>query len=253
MQLATAIVVARANSQRLPNKALLPFAGTTLIGHKVRTLLRCKLVGRVVVGSDSRAILDEAARHGAATVERDAYHCDESKCSANEMIRDMVERVPGGDGETYLWAHPTNPLVTAGTYDRAICVFEMGWRYGKCDSLASLRAERRHAWYRDVPLNHSPRFLPHKPASELSPVLYQDGAIFIQTRKRFLETSYFYGLNPDRFVIPWQEGWDVDTAEELTVARALWEARHPCESQSLVVGDRYVATAGAMPSTWLLA
>ena len=91
MNLATAIVVARANSQRLPNKALLPFAGTTLIGHKVSTLLRCKLVGRVVVGSDSQAILDEAARHGATTVRRDDYHCDESRCSANEMIRDMVE------------------------------------------------------------------------------------------------------------------------------------------------------------------
>ncbi len=246
MNLATAIVVARQNSQRLPGKALLSFAGTTLIGHKVRTLLRCKLVGRVVVGSDSQAILDEAARHGAATVRRDDYHCDESRCSANEMIRDMVERVPGADDETYLWAHPTNPLVRSETYDLLIRHYHDALKAG-FDSVASVRDEQRHAWYRGVPLNHSPRFLPHKPASRLKPVQHQDGAAFIQSRAGFLAFQNFYGFNVKLAGIPWHEGWDIDTPEDMIVARALWEAQ--CESQSSVAAPPFVATPDVMAST----
>jgi CMP-N,N'-diacetyllegionaminic acid synthase len=224
MNLATAIVVARAGSVRLPNKAMLPFAGTTLIGHKVRTLLRCKRVGRIVVGSDSDAILAEAERHGATPVKRDAFHCDETRCSANEMISHMVGLVPGDDDETFMWAHPTNPLVRSETYDGAIEAFEDAREYA--DSLMSVREEKRHAWSKDGPLNHCPWIGRHQTASDLSPIAFQDGAIFIQTRSAFLTTAYFYGREPLFFPLRYEEGWDIDTETDYRVARAL------CESQS---------------------
>lgn len=234
MNLATAIVVARRNSVRLPGKALLPFAGTTLIGHKVRRLLQCNLVGRVVVGSDSQEILDEAARHGATTVRRDDYHCDESRCSANEMIRDMVERVPGGDDDTFLWAHPTNPLVRPETYNRAIERYAT--RPDGFDSLCSVTVEIRHAWYGLDPLNHNPWRGPHRPASELRPVRFQDGAIFIQNRRRFLETSYFYGIAPLLHAIDRTESRDIDTPEDYRTALTL------CELQSFPADHHFTAT-----------
>jgi CMP-N-acetylneuraminic acid synthetase len=246
MNLATAIVVARANSVRLPNKALLPFAGTTLIGHKVRTLLRCKQVGRIVVGSDSDAILAEAARHGAMPVKRDDFHCDETRCSANEMIHDMVSRVPGADDETILWAHPTNPLVKPETYDRAIREFDLRGT-GPYDSVVSIREEHRHAWFDGQPLNHDPWRGPHVAGAGLRPVGFQDGAIFIQTREMFLHTSAFYGACPKPLPIPWNEGWDVDTSEQLVIARALWDAR--CALPFSPVAPASAGTTPAPPST----
>jgi CMP-N-acetylneuraminic acid synthetase len=216
---ATAIVVARGGSRRLPNKALLPFAGTTLIGHKVRTLLNSKRIGRVVVGSDSDAILDAARQWGARTVRRDDYHCDESRCSANEMIRDMVAKVSGADDEVFVWAHPTNPLVRAETYDAAVDRFRDGRDF---DSLMSVRVERRHAWYADAPLNFTPHAVPHQTAAQLAPVMFQDGAIFVQTRARWLETAYFFGERPLHFPVPWDEGWDVDVRRDYEVAVAYW-------------------------------
>ena len=65
----TAIVAARGGSVRLPGKALLPFAGTTLIGHKIRTLKACAIVDRVVVNSDSPEIIAEAVRYGAEPID----------------------------------------------------------------------------------------------------------------------------------------------------------------------------------------
>lgn len=228
MSQATAIVVARANSVRLPGKALLAFAGTTLIGHKVRTLLQTKSIGRVVVGSDSDDILDEARSHGAEIVKRDDYHCDERRCSANEMIHDMVSRVPGEGYEWFIWAHPTNPLVKAETYDRAIAEFHRA-RFGPCenDSLVSVRRESRHAWFQGKPLNHPGSAGKHQVASRLEPVYFQDGAIFIQSRENWLKNAAFYGRNPARFEIEGLEGWDVDTAADFAIALALYASVSP--------------------------
>jgi CMP-N-acetylneuraminic acid synthetase len=220
MKLATAIVVARGGSTRLPNKAMLPFGSSTLIGHKVRTLKQCLRIGRVVVGSDSDAILAEAAAHGAETVKRSDYHCDERVCSANEMILNMVSLVDGGDDDVFVWAHPTNPLIRPETYDAAVDRFAAGLEF-RFDSLMSVREERRHAWFRDNPLNFTPHAVPHQTAAQLEPVLFQDGAIFIQTRARWLETAYFYGERPLHFPVPFDEGWDVDTRGDYEVAVSL--------------------------------
>ncbi len=214
---AIAIVVARGGSTRLPNKALLPFGGTSLIGHKVRTLLACRRIGRVVVGSDSDAILDEAARHGAEAVRNLDYHDD-----TRRMIADTVERVPGlVPDDVVVWAHPTNPLVVSETYADAIDAYDRAVASGAADSLASVFMVRRHAWMDGQPLNHSPWGERHALAANLTPVLFQDGAIFIQTAGRFVRTRYFYGENPLLYVVPDSEACDVDTAADMRRARAL--------------------------------
>lgn len=229
MTLATAIVVARGGSTRLPNKALLPFAGSSMIGHKVRTLKQCLRIGRVVVGSDSDAILAEAKANGAETVKRGDYHCDERVCSANEMILNMVSLVGGGPDDVFVWAHPTNPLIRPETYDAAVDRFAAGMEFN-FDSLMSVREEKRHAWFDGKPLNFTPHEIPHRPASQLEPVLFQDGAIFIQTRQRWLDTAYFYGERPLHFQVPWDEGWDVDTERDMAVATALLPRCKDCDA-----------------------
>lgn len=220
----TAVIVARGGSVRLPGKALLPFAGSTLIGHKVRTLAACKAVDRVVVGSDSRSILDEAEANGAEAVPRDGHHCDERACSANEMIADMVRRIGGRHSDVIVWAHPTNPLITAETYARAVDAYDAGLTDGH-DSLASVYRIQCHAWYVGSPLNFNPRDERHRPAAELRPVLFQDGAIFVQTCRRFAETRYFYGSRPVLFETPPDELSDIDTRDDYEDACRRFSAR----------------------------
>lgn len=232
----TAIVVARGGSVRLPNKALLPFSGSTLIGHKVKTLKNCRRIGRVVVGSDSPDILLEASAHGAEIIQRKDYFCDETRCTANEMIVDMAEQVMD---DVIVWAHPTNPLVKSETYDDAIDAYERALTRG-FDSLASVRQEHRHAWWLGNPLNHDPYCGTHLPAAKLDPVSYQDGAIFIQTRSQMFMNRSFYGKNPFLFPVAWDEGWDIDTARDLEVARALDQSSR---NAPVVTADSNLATA----------
>lgn len=213
----TAIVVARGGSVRLPGKALLPFADSTLIGHKVDTLRRCRNVHRVVVGSDDDAILAEAIEHGSDVVRRDAYHCDERRCTANEMLHNMATRIGGNDADLIVWAHPTNPLVRPETYDDAINVYRDCLGYGY-DSLCSVLPVRRHAWVNGSAFNFNPNADRHPLAKELKPVLFQNGAIFIQTRGDMLANSYFYGAKPYLYEMNEIESTDIDDRTDYETA-----------------------------------
>jgi molybdenum cofactor cytidylyltransferase len=73
-----AIVPAAGESRRMgTQKLLLPFAGTTVIGHVVRTLLAAPVRGAVVVVSPANTgVADEARRAGADTVTNAAPHAD---------------------------------------------------------------------------------------------------------------------------------------------------------------------------------
>lgn len=218
-----AVVVARGGSRRLPGKALLPFAGLTLVGHKVRTLRACRLIDRVIVGSDSDAILSAACDAGAEVIRRDDFHCDEARCPANEMIADMAGKV---EAETIVWAHPTNPMVRSESYDRALVEYLLGQRLGTHDSLASVTVVQRHAWKNEQPDNFAPWSGSHQFASELTPYQFQDGAIFIQPREQMVQNKYFYGKTPLLFSLPAIEGWDIDTREDYDAAVALWDAQN---------------------------
>lgn len=213
----TAIIPAKGESRRLPNKNLLPFAGTTLVGHKVQQLRQCSSIDAVVVGSDDDAILAEAERHGASVRRRDAYHCDESRCSANEMIRNLAAMV---ETDVVVWAHCTNPLCGAEIYDNAVNGFLERSGYG--DSLCSVTRVQRHAWRQRHPLNFNPWGERHPVASELEPIHFQDGAIFIQPHRQMLENGYFYGKRPILFELEQPLGWDIDTERDLEIARLLW-------------------------------
>lgn len=213
-----AVVVARGGSRRLPGKALRPFGGSTLIGHKIDTLRACSAISSVIVGSDSEAILDEGKRHGAIPLRRDACFCDEKSRTANDMIADMVSRVAA---EVIVWAHPTNPLVRTETYSSAVAAYQN--RLGRFDSLVSVTAVQRHAWWRFQPLNHDPFCATHAVGAALEPVLFQDGAIFIQSREQLLKAPRFCGDKPYLFTMDPLESTDIDTEADYVTAKALYE------------------------------
>ena len=223
MNTVAAVIVARAGSKRLPMKALLPFAdGRSLVAHAAWRLSQCAEVDRVICGSDSDAIMADAAKQGALPLRRDSFHCDEALCSANEMIRDVVARI---EADIILWAHPTNPLVSPATYDYAVRAFLDGEAQGY-DSLLSVYEVRRHAWMDSRPINYDPRAPVHASAKHCAPIHFQDGAIFIQRRRAMVRNSYFFGSKPRLLYMPPDEVADIDTRADFDAAQAAWGRAH---------------------------
>lgn len=214
----TAIVPAKGTSSRVPGKNMRDFAGRPLLQVKVEQLLACPRVDEVVVGSDDERVLELARQLGATPMLRDEYHCDETRCPANDMLYDLARRATG---DVVLWAHCTNPLVQPKTYAAAVSAYEDGLANGY-DSLMSVTKLRGHFWRGDeTPLNFTPLANPHPLASSLQPLFAQDGAIFIQSREQMVRLRYFYGARPLMFELDAYEGLDINWEADFRVAESL--------------------------------
>ncbi len=217
----TAIIVARGGSVRLPRKNLLKINEETLVSRKIRQLKEAKLVSRVVVGSDDDDILLEAELGGAEAIRRPDIFCDERVTPANGMIANMMDLVRT---DVVIWAHCTNPLLSSGTYDRALKTF-FEIRDQGFDSLLSVFEMREHLWDAGhKPFNYDPYGPMHTLSSQISPLYAQDGGIFIQPYESMKENRYFFGSIPYLFLIPKEEIMDVNTPHEFAVAKAFIES-----------------------------
>lgn len=217
----TAVVVARKGSVRIKSKSMLELGGQSLIERKILQLRATKQIHRVVFGSDCEQMRSIARGAGAEVVERGAYFCDESRASANEMIGEMMSLI---HTDVVVWAHCTNPLISAPTYDTAISAFLSN--IPRYDSLCSVVELREHLWRGDkhTPLNYNPYALRHTPAKALPPLYMQDGGIFIQPYAQMKANSYFFGKKPYLFEIPKEEFLDINEMRDYLLARAIVES-----------------------------
>lgn len=218
----TAIIVARKGSKRIKSKSLLELNGKSLIERKIKQLQQCKLIDRIVFGSDSDEMISIAKLSGAETIKRADYYCDEEKASANEMIKEMMDLV---ESDVIIWSHCTNPLLTSNTYDNAIQTFLNNLDKG-FDSLLSVHEIREHLWTTDKkPYNYNPYSPRHIPARDLPPMYMQDGGIFIQPYKNMKQNCYFFGTNPYLYVIPEKEFLDINNYRDYIIAKALMDSK----------------------------
>lgn len=217
----TAVIVARGGSVRIPSKSLLVLEGESLIERKIHQLQNCKKINRIVFGSDSQEMLEVAKKAGAEIVKRPDFYCDEKQASANDMIANMMDLMKT---DVVVWAHCTNPLLSAQTYDNAVGKFlEL---YPKYDSLLSVVELREHLWSEEkLPLNYNPYGPRHVPARDLPPYYMQDGGIFIQPYQQMKANSYFFGKKPYLFQIPNEEFLDINERKDYLLAKAILEDR----------------------------
>ena len=215
----SAIIVARKGSVRIQSKCLLKLNRESLIERKIRQLKQCKHIDRIIFGSDCPIMLDVANNAGAEAVKRPVFYCDEVQASANDMIANMMQLVKT---DIIVWAHCTNPLISANTYDKAIEVFcNIESEY---DSLLSVVEFKEHLWDENKrPLNYNPYEKRHVPSKELPSYWLQDGGIFIQPYEQMRKNSYFFGKRPYLFEIPAEEFLDINYYRDYLFAKILVE------------------------------
>lgn len=214
----TAVIVVRKGSKRVKAKSMLELDGESLISRKVKQLLKCKNVNRVVVGSDSDEMLEEARIAGAEAVRRPDFYCNEEIASANDMIKNMCELITT---DVVVWAHCTNPMLSTNTYEQAVDKFFEVTTQGY-DSLLSVVELKEHLWNTNKTVfNYNPYAERHTPARELPPMYMQDGGIFIQPYINMKKNSYFFGQKPYLFEIPKDEFLDINEYRDYLLAKAI--------------------------------
>jgi len=111
-----AIIPARGGSKGLPGKNIRPLCGKPLLAYSIEAALRCPLIDRVMVSTESPEIADVAMRHGAEVPFLRPVELAGDKGDLAQVIDDMRWRLAnrGYVPQAHVVLLPTSPFRTAG-------------------------------------------------------------------------------------------------------------------------------------------
>jgi CMP-N-acetylneuraminic acid synthetase len=204
----------------VPGKNYRPFAGKPLYHHIVRTLLKCDMVGELVIDTDSAVIAEDAAEHfpQIRLLER-PRHLRADTVPMNNVLLHDVSQV---QADYYLQTHSTNPLLRPETIHQAIERF-LASRHSH-DSLFSVTRIQTRLWDElGYAINHDPAILLR--TQDLPPIYEENSCLYMFTRGTLEERGNRIGERPLIFEIDRLEAWDIDEELDFLVAEFLYLQR----------------------------
>lgn len=212
MKKLVAVIPVRAGSQRVKDKNIRPFAGKSLIEHKL-DIIKELPVDDIIINTDSEEAIEIAKKAGVSYHRREPYYAS-SKCSNSEFHHYLAKVT---ECENILIAQVTAPLITAESYKKAINAFNEH----DCDSLMSVRVLKEFIWYNGKPLNYSQENMPN--SQDLPEYLVPTFGLVIVKREAMLEARSYIGKKPYFYTVTQEEAIDIDTALDFDFAEFMYE------------------------------
>ncbi|WP_395651855.1 cytidylyltransferase domain-containing protein [Brevundimonas sp.] len=207
-----AIVPARAGSERLPGKNVRPMAGCPMVEWTLRAGLEAATIDRLVVSTDDPAVAGVARGMGVEVIDRP----DELAGPAASVIDaiDHALATVGGVWDYVVLLQPTSPLRTAADIDGAV-------------SLCEARAAPAVIGVSTLP--KPPGFYGrvdaagtyHKAEASADQSVVINGAVYVGRPERLRIDRSFQTEGTLAWVMPSEQGWDVDTLFDFMMAEAV--------------------------------
>lgn len=210
-----ALVPMKGHSQRVPMKNLRKFCGRPLFCRIIDALLGSRQIGRVWVDTDSKAIKALVKKHYGKKVNV----IDRPKAIRGDgvsMNRIIAHDIGLIDGDHFLQAHSTSPLLTPATIDRAVSLYFKGLAGGYDSLFGVTRYQARFYDGNFKPVNHSAKRLIK--TQDLPPLYMDNSCFYIFSRRSFGARSNRIGRKPYLFEVPKAESIDIDDEEDLLIA-----------------------------------
>jgi len=202
-----AFVPIKLNSQRLPNKNILPLGSHSLSWHVFNTLLKIDSINEVYVFCSNEKVLNYLPP-GVKFIKRDPYF-DGDLVKGNEIYGSFIEKV---DSDIYILAHTTSPFLTHFSIANALNQVLSGIY----DSALSVQKRQTFAWYKGKTLNYECDDIPR--TQDIEPVLVETSGFYIFQKEHFLSHRRRVGFNPYFQELDDIEAIDIDTKEDYEFA-----------------------------------
>lgn len=204
----TALIPCRGGSTRVKDKNIRPFANTTLLENKINICMSLKsegLVDRILVNSDSEAILSVAKKYPVDIHRRDDYYAS-SACPAYEYFEHIANCT---NTKHVLLCQVTCPLISIKTYRNAIKKYFDIINGDEYDSVVSTHPVKCHMWMNNRPLNY---ILNESPNSQDLPNIQRiTYGINIINKELMIENRNAIGKKPYMLYLDEHESIDIDT------------------------------------------
>ena len=213
-----ALAAVRGGSQRVVNKNIRPFAGSSLLEIKLNQLKRIPNIDGIVVNSNDDKMLEIASNMGCEVVKRDEYYAS-NQVSMSEVYRNMAENV---NADVIAYINATNPLLNDRTIVQAIENYKKN--ISQYDSLNSAHLIKEFLFKENLPINYDLR---HQPRSQdLPDISALNFAINIISREKMIECKNVVGYKPNIYIIDEVEATDIDNPIDFDFAEFVYKRKN---------------------------
>ena len=211
------LTLARGGSKGVPRKNIISVNDRPLISYVIDASLESK-VDETWVSTEDGQIATVSEMCGAKVIRRpDDMAQDTSKCE--EALLHFANNV---DFDLLVYIQTTSPLLTKEYINRGIAKMQTG----HYDSVFSVYKEHWiPRWTMDVkPIDWNTHHRPRRQTIE--PKYVENGAFYITSRKRLLDSGLRYSGNIGVVEMPFSKSLQVDTLDELKVIELLLKERN---------------------------
>ncbi len=213
----TALVPVRKGSQRVKDKNIKNFGGTSLLELKIKNLKKISLIDEIIVNSDSDDMLDIGKKLGTKTFKRSEYFAS-STVNNSEFFQHIAENT---NTDVIMYSPVTCPFIKTETYNQAIKKFNNFNE--EHDSLMTTFYVHHHMWLNNKPINYDPKNSPN--SQDLPPIMGLSYAISIIPRDLMIKRRNVVGNKPYFLPLFDEESIDIDTELEFSFAEHIYKKK----------------------------
>ena len=215
-----AIIPVRKGSQRVKNKNIRQFAGSSLLEIKIKQLKRVSAIDEIYVNSDCDDMLSVAGSLGATAIKRGEYFAS-NEVPMNEVWGHLAENA---DCTDVLYTNVTNPLILDKTYVDMIEKYEQIKLEGEYDSITSVHTVQEYLWHNSSSVNYNSSF--HPRSQDLPNYYGLNFAISIVPRDLMIKRKNIVGSKFFPFYLDKIQSIDIDDETDFKIAQSLYEEVH---------------------------
>lgn len=213
----TAVIPIRKGSQRVKDKNLRPFAGTTLMEAKIDMLLQVDILDEIIVNTNSDeaiAIVNEKYKNTKVKVHRREEYYASSQCSGSEFFKHLGEVT---DTDVFVYTPCTSPFVKPQTITDCIHKFK---EQQECDCVATVSNVKEFLWEDGKPLNYDPNNAPN--SQNLPDIVALNFGATVVGRDTLIANSNIIGKKPCFVITDEIEQVDIDTPLDFYLAEQMY-------------------------------
>lgn len=207
-----AFVPIKLNSQRLPNKNILPIAGQPLCRHILDTLSKAKGIDEVYVYCSDEKI-ENYIPDKVKFLKRD-QRLDGDLVKGFDIYDAFIKEI---NADIYILAHTTSPFIRPETVELAL--YKM--TDGAYDSAFSAQRIQTFAWYNGKPINYDLNDVPR--TQDMEPIYVETSGFFMFEKEIFTEHRRRIGFKPYIQEVDNIEAVDIDNKEDYDFALLISE------------------------------
>ena len=207
-----AFITIRLNSQRLPNKNILPLGSHPLSWYMCNTLLQCKTIDEIYIYCSEERIMDYVPQNERIVFRRRDKWLDGDLIRAQDTYQAFVSEV---DADIYVAALTTAPFIKPETIDAGVEKVQSGIY----DSAFSAQRIQTFSWFQGKPINYSPESIPR--TQDLEPVMVETSGFFAFTKALWTEHKRRIGFHPYIKEVDDIEAVDIDTTQDYELAKMI--------------------------------